>query len=241
MTRSIIASLFSLIVLIAVPGAHSDEIVAGPFSAGRTAGGPPLGWQLKDIKGKTRYTVIDEEGTTVLRAESNGSASGLFRDADVDPKKYPLMEWKWKVARVPSSANEREKNKDDCAARVFVLFKDQLPGAGVYSRLKHKLEATFSSIVPPGVAICYAWGSKLGKDQVIESPYTEWVRIFAVESGPEKAGQWVSEQRNVFEDFKRIFGKEPEKVVGVGIMTDMDQTGESMTAFYRNIVFKSVQ
>src|SRR5262245_54299438 len=96
MNRFIIVSLLLLTLLFAVPGGRADEVVAGPFSAGRNPGGQPLGWQIKDIKGKTSYTVIEENGVSVLRAESNGSASGLFRDADIDPKKYPLMEWKWK-------------------------------------------------------------------------------------------------------------------------------------------------
>ena len=138
---------------------------------------------------------------------------------------------------MPSSANEKEKGKDDCAARVFVVFKDQLPRASAYSRLKHKLGTTFSSFVPPGVAICYVWSNKLAKEESLESPFTDWVRIVAVESGTEKKDQWVSEQRNVFEDFKRLFGAEPEKIVGVAVMTDTDQTGESITSFYREISF----
>jgi hypothetical protein len=244
MVRVLIAIITTLILLtqtvyLSDQSDNVARIVAGSFSAGQNPGDPPSGWQLKDIKGKTSYSVINDGGVTVLRAESKGSASGLFKDVVIDPKRYPLVEWGWKVERLPATANEREKNKDDCAARVYVIFKDPLPGASAFSKLKHKLATTFSSIVPPGVTICYVWSNRLTRDQSIESPYTEWVRIVAVESGPGKVGEWVSEQRNVVEDFKRLFGKEPEQIVGVAVMTDMDQTGESVTAFYREIAFKA--
>jgi hypothetical protein len=48
----------------------------------------------------------------------------------------------------------------------------------------------------------------------------------------------VSEERNVYEDYKKAFGEEPSMISGVAIMTDTDNTGESATAYYGDIVFK---
>ena len=39
-------------------------------------------------------------------------------------------------------------------------------------------------------------------------------------------------------DYKRIFGKEPPMITGVGIMTDSDDTKESTVSFYGDISFK---
>lgn len=217
----------------------ADRIVAGPFTDLQARGGLPDGWQHKDIKNKTSYTVMSDAAGPYLRAESRNAASGLFRATQVDPKQYPIFTWQWKVAGLPAAANEKVKSKDDCAARVFVIFSDALPGASVYSRFKHKLATTFSSIVPPGVAICYVWANKLGRDESLQSPYTDWIQVVAVESGSDKVGQWVSAERNVVADFQRLFGGTPTQIVGVAVMTDTDQTGASITSYYRELVFKT--
>ena len=223
----------------AVQGKVEEPIIAGTFSSGMTPGGTPVGWRQKKVAGRTRFSIVKDGETPVLRVESNGGATGLFKQVAVDPKQHPIVVWKWKVERPVTAADEREKKTDDAAARVFVIFKDSLPGAGRFSKLKHKLASAVSSAVPPGVALCYVWANKLSKDEVIESPYTDWVRIIAVESGPEKAGQWLSYERNVFEDFKKTFGKEPKQILGVALMSDTDNTNQSVIAHYGDIVFKA--
>jgi hypothetical protein len=62
--------------------------------------------------------------------------------------------------------------------------------------------------------------------------------MIVVESGPERLNQWVTEERNIGEDYRRAFGEDSPMVSGVAIMTDTDNTGESATAYYGDIVFK---
>lgn len=214
-------------------------LVAGSFAAGLTPGGTPIGWKQRRIAGRTRFSITKDGADSVLRVEAAGGATGLFKEFRADPKPYPLIAWRWKIDRVIAAADERKKDKDDCAARVFVIFKDDLPGASRFSRLKQRLASTVSSVLPPGVAICYVWANRLNKDEVIDSPYTDWVRVVAVESGAALAGQWVAEERNLFDDFKKFFGKEPKQILGIAVMTDSDNTNQPAVAFYSDIRFKS--
>ncbi len=62
--------------------------------------------------------------------------------------------------------------------------------------------------------------------------------MIVVESGPQKVGMWVVEERNIYEDYKRAFGEEPPTINGVAIMTDTDNTKEQATAYYGDIVFQ---
>ena len=62
--------------------------------------------------------------------------------------------------------------------------------------------------------------------------------MIVVESGPQRAGQWVDERRNVFEDYRTAFGSDPPAMVGVAIMTDTDDTGESVTAWYGDVLLE---
>ena len=59
--------------------------------------------------------------------------------------------------------------------------------------------------------------------------------MVAVESGNENVGKWITEHRNVYKDFKALFGEEPPAAGGIAIMTDTDNTGESATAYYDDI------
>src|SRR5688572_15395216 len=100
--RTIIFSALVIVLLLIFPAINSSgqsggaKIVAGPFSS-QTPGGPPAGWQRKDIKNRTLYSVIFEKEGSILQAESKNSASGLFRDVEIDPKQYQIMNWEWKV------------------------------------------------------------------------------------------------------------------------------------------------
>jgi hypothetical protein len=62
--------------------------------------------------------------------------------------------------------------------------------------------------------------------------------MIVVESGSTKLNTWITEERNVYEDYKRAFGQEPPMISGVAIMTDIDNTEESAEAYYEDIVFK---
>jgi Protein of unknown function (DUF3047) len=216
----------------------SAPLVAGSFAAGLTPGGTPIGWKQRRIAGRTRFSIAKDGADAVLRVEATGGATGLFKEFRADPQQYPLVAWRWKIDRLIAAADERKKDKDDCAARLFVIFKDDLPGASRFSRLKQKLASTVSSAVPPGVAICYVWANRLNKDEAIASPYTDWVRVVAVESGAGRAGQWVAVERNVFEDFKKFFGKPPKQILGIAVMTDSDNTNQTAVAYYSDILFK---
>jgi hypothetical protein len=230
-------ALGALVAFAQLPGNASESsvpLVAGTF-ASVTSDGTPVGWRRKDFKNQSRFAVLEEEQMLVLRMESSAAASGLFREITADPKQYEVVRWRWKVTRVVETADERQKGGDDAAARVFVIFKDSLPGASAFSKLKHKL-VPMTGAVAPGVSLCYIWSNRLARGEAIRSPYTNWVGIIAVEQGPEKAGEWVTVERNFVEDFQRVFGGEPGEVAGVAVMTDTDNSGESVTAFYSTIV-----
>jgi len=50
-------------------------------------------------------------------------------------------------------------------------------------------------------------------------------------------GTWVTEKRNVREDFKKLFGKDITSIDAVAIMTDTDNSGLRARAAYGDIYF----
>lgn len=189
---------------------QASELVVGSFSSGDLTG-----WEAKIFKGKTLYTLVTDGEKKVLMAHSRHSASGLFRKITLDSRKYPLLRWTWKVSHSLGKEDITKKSGADFAARVYVVFPRTL-----FWKTR---------------AINYVWASKMPKNSSAPSPYTSNAMIIAVESGDGKAGSWVTEERNIYEDYKQLFGEEPPKLGAVAVMTDTDDTRDEVTAWYGDI------
>ena len=197
-------------VLILIPpclSAWPDEILLDDYKHGLSPK-----WEEKSFKGKTEYQVTREDKQLCIKASSNASASGLFYKIDYDSKEYPLLMWRWKVDHVLSKGDARYKDGDDYSARVYVIFP-----SWAFWRTK---------------ALNYVWANKFPQGEAVPNAFTKNAMMIAVESGPERTGQWIEEKRNVLEDYRRYFGGHPPKVGAIAIMTDTDNTGEAATAWY---------
>ena len=94
---------------------------------------------------------------------------------------------------------------------------------------------------PPIGAINYIWESNSPIGTMVPNPYTDRVSMFVTQSGSAKLNPWVSEERNIYEDYKNAFGEDPPNISGVAIMTDTDNTKQSAVAYFRDSVFKKVR
>ncbi len=45
--------------------------------------------------------------------------------------------------------------------------------------------------------------------------------------------------RNLYDDYRHAFGEEPGNLTGIGVLTDTDNTGESVEAWYGDIRLRS--
>ncbi|MBU0485915.1 MAG: DUF3047 domain-containing protein [Proteobacteria bacterium] len=177
-------------------------------------------WEEKSFSGKTKYSLDTEQDRSCIKAVSKGTASGLFYKIDFDPEQYPIITWSWKVENILAKGDAKTKEGDDYAARIYVVFP--------------------SFFFWKTRAINYIWANKLPKETSVPNAYTSNAMMIAVESGPELTGQWLTETRNIHEDFKNLFGEAPPKVGAIAIMTDTDTTGELATAYYGPISIKGI-
>jgi hypothetical protein len=68
-----------------------------------------------------------------------------------------------------------------------------------------------------------------------KSPYTGRTEIVVLQNNSSPLETWVSEEVNVYKDYRRLFGEEPSEVQGIGIMTDSDNTKSIALAHYRRL------
>ena len=91
---------------------------------------------------------------------------------------------------------------------------------------------------PLGLKIEYIWASRLPRGHVFEHPGEKNCKIFVLESGDSKAGQWVYEKRNIHKDFKTAFGTDSPGILAIGIQTDTDHSNERVTTYYSEPILK---
>jgi hypothetical protein len=182
--------------------------------------------------------LVKDGDTVVVKAVSNASASGLIREIEIDPKEYPIVQWRWKVTNILEKGDVHRKEGDDYPARLYITFKYDASKLGFFQKAKYEMVRLLYGEYPPLRAINYIWESHAPIGTFVPNPYTDRVMMIVVESGGNLLNQWVNEERNVYEDYKQAFSEELPKISGVAIMTDTDNTGESATAYYGNILFK---
>jgi len=192
----------------------SARIAIGEFSKGSLDA-----WEGKSFAGETQYAIAEEDGVKILRATSEGTASGIGRKLKVDLTKTPYVNWSWKIESGLQGLSETTKAGDDYAARLYVVKS----GGALLWKTK---------------ALNYVWSGSQQRD-------SDWPNAFqpknammlAARGVQDDTGVWVTEKRNVRADFKRLFGKDIKSIDAVAIMTDSDNSGLSASAVYGDIFF----
>lgn len=209
-----------MLICLANAGGQANEILRiDQFHSSHLNGnGGPPGWQLKVWKGKAQMELKREGEDYALRLLSQASSISLFKDVRLDLQDYPILKWRWKVGILPKDGDVRHRRYDDQAAGIYVVFP-RFP-ASVNSRL-----------------LGYIWENHAPRGQdIVSSKFTN-VRYVVLRNGSAELGTWIGEERNVYEDYKRLFQEEPPSVGKIALMIDSDDTRSSAESFFDDIVF----
>ena len=237
-------TIFLTVIFIAFTPASSQTgeiFYVGKFSDANPGDKLPAGWQpfiFKNIDAHTSYSLVKDGDTPVIQAVSKASCSGLIQKSRIDPKKYPIIQWRWKAANIYRKGDIAKKEGDDSPARIWITFEYDPGKAGLIERAKLKLAQLLYDGCPPCGALVYIWASKTPVGTITSNPRTDRVKMIVVESGKDSLNTWITEERNIFDDYVTAFGSKPPMISGVAIMTDSDNTKESATAFYGDILFR---
>ncbi|HNP29388.1 MAG TPA: DUF3047 domain-containing protein, partial [Nitrospirales bacterium] len=215
---TLILGLLSLTHSTAAMAEDPDQLVVGNFSLA-TPGGPfPQGWKpliFEKIPEHTQYDLVNDEQQVVVKAISRQSSSGLTREITIDPKEYPVIEWRWKVENILQKGDVAQKSGDDYPARLYITFQYDSNQVGFFEKAKFETIKLIYGQYPPIGAINYIWESKSPIGTMVPNPYTDRVYMFVTQSGSAKLNQWVTQERNIYEDYKKAFGEDPPNISGV--------------------------
>lgn len=190
---------------------------------------------LSKLKRDTRYSLVDDEGKKVIHAEADRSAS-LYATRFKIPITPPgVLSWRWKTDALVTGADNRDKRREDAPLRVIVAFdgdKANLPEA---DQKLMKRARMLSGREPPYATLIYVWSEQVPPDTVIPSAHTGRVMMIVAASGTAGLGAWQTVRRDLAEDYRRAYAADPGPVIGVGVMTDTDNTGTQASGDYADL------
>jgi hypothetical protein len=163
---------------------------------------------------RTKFSIISEPTASagkIMVVEAN-KATGVMLSAPskVDLIKTPVMRWRWRVVN-PVVLKAGEKEPDDQAAVVYF---------GDGTLLKQR-------------CVGYRWevGTPLdtnGRERYAAGMMT--VDHTTIRNRTTPVGQWVIEERNVVEDYRKAYGKMPDSYFIISVGANSQYTGSSTRA-----------
>ena len=196
-------------LLIAVAVLAADLVIVEDWAALPVGTkGIPAGWSKQDWGSpKYDFTVIEQDGQRVLHLKSAGDSSNINKDirGKVRLAETPILEWTWKVTKLPAGADLRRKETSDTTGHIFLVWP-RFP-AMVRSRV-----------------IGYVWDEHLAPGTVETSRKTGLVTFIVVRSGTAELGRWFTDRRNVAEDYRRVFRESPVDPQAIALSIDTNDT-----------------
>jgi hypothetical protein len=187
----------------------------------------------------TQFTLVEDDGRTVLAARASASSSGLVRRVRADLRRFPVLAWRWKAMNLPLKGDIGTKAGDDFAVRIYVIFDLDPAVLSIGERMQLALARAIWGEQVPAAALCYVWDLRAPVGSIVPNAYTNRVRMVVADSGSAQLGRWMSHEADLAADFRRAFGIEPPAVSAVIVSADTDNTGETTDSYFGDIEFRA--
>lgn len=243
--RSLIAC-GALALLTAAPACAQEAPLLTPFTAA-SGTQAPAPWHFSSLPNKTptRFEVVQQDGRRVLKVDADQSYGNLVHRLQAPLTSATTLAWRWRVGQFVEGADLRTRAGDDGAARICVFFDLPTQRLPLVERTRLALARSAVGEDVPSEALCYVWDATQPKGSSLVNAYTRRMRMVVLESGPTPAGGagWVTERRNLLEDYQRAFGDEAGGLVpdiaAVVISADADNTHGHGVAYFSDVALKS--
>lgn len=223
----------------------SDEVGTSPWAnaskiAGAGAAQPTWHWRHLSFPGKaaTRFHYDRKDGRDTVSVLASSSASMLRNEVRMEPADLAGLRFSWKVPGLIDGADLASREADDSPVRVVLFFEGDRSRFSGRDALLAELVRSLTGEEMPYATLMYVWCNKRERGTVVASPRTGRVRTIVVESGSTRLDQWVDYERDIRADYQRAFGEPPGALVGVGIMSDSDNTRTTARAWYGPVRFQ---
>ncbi len=185
--------------------------------------GIPSGWKGETFGRRADFDFVIEErgGQHVLHLKSRDEHSTIAKEltGTVSLKSTPMLEWRWMATTLPTGGDLRRREPTDLAAQLYVVWPRR--PALLRSRI-----------------IGYVWDATAPAGLIAQSKKTPTVTFVVLRSGGGELGRWLTERRNVVEDYQRIFGEAPDDPGAITISIDSNDTHSAAESYVGAITFR---
>jgi hypothetical protein len=235
--------LFACSLILALSGcAHTvGERANGPISLPQTWTAKEIvAWQPVRLPGKqaTEFVLQQHASRIVVEANAQSSASMLRRNLRIEPEKLGTLEFSWHVPALIAGADVGQRENDDSPARLVLAFEGDRGKFSPKNAMLNELSLALMGEPMPYATLMYIWCNKRPVGTVVQNPRTDRVRKLVVASGPDQLNQWLRFERDIKADFELAFGEAPGALLGIGVMTDSDNTQSNAMAWYGDIALR---
>jgi len=191
-------------------------------------------WDPVKIPGKvaTQYSVVRLSNRTALLANAQSSASMLRKDLHIEPAQLGVLSFSWQIKKLIDGADMAQRDHDDSPVRLVLAFDGDRSQFSAKNAMLSELSHVMSGRPMPYATLMYVWCNHRSVESVIQNPRTDRIQKIVVESGAQRLNQWLTYERNVREDYEKAFGEPPGALIGIGLMTDSDNTRSHAQAWY---------
>jgi hypothetical protein len=181
----------------------------------------------------TRYTATVHQGRPALLAESDAGNSTLrLRLAPAQEVDARWLRFAWQVPTLNARADLRDADVDDAVVRVILTFDGDRDRLSARDHMLSELAHLVTGEPLPYATLMYVWDHRYPVGSVIPNPHTQRIRKLVLESGPQRLNRWVDVERDIEADYRQVFGEAPGRLTAIGVMTDSNNTGESVRAWF---------
>jgi hypothetical protein len=191
-------------------------------------------WQHQSFPGKrkNRYQFVWREGRPAMAVRSDAAISAMRQVVHTQSAPIEGLRFSWKVAALLEQADLQDSARSDSPVRIVLTFDGDRSRLSPRDLMLSDLARSLTGEDMPYATLMYVWSNQLPVGSVVSSRRTDRIRKMVIQSGPAGLNRWLDYERDVRADFERAFGEAPGRLMAVGIMTDSDNTGGSVRAWY---------
>ncbi len=194
-------------------------------------------WQHYQLPGKraTQYTFARLDGRDAMAVTAASSASLLRQKVRIEPQELAQIKFSWKVPELITMADLAVRENADSPVRIVLAFEGDRSKLSAKNVMLSELAHTMTGEPLPYATLMYVWCNTRAPGTVINSTRSDRIRKMVVESGAKNINMWMDYERNIRADYEKAFGEAPGALVGIGIMTDSDNTRTTTRAWYGQV------
>jgi len=247
--HALAAGLFALSAHATSPLPLSGPLL--PLTSQHSANTP--GWRFVGLPNKpevkpTRFELGQVEGVAGVQMRTDQSYGTWAHDWRGTAG---TLQWRWRLDQALSGgqrpADLRRKDGDDAALKVCVMFDHPLDGVPFGERTLLRVARSVTGENLPAATVCYLWDPLQANNTAAANPYSRRVRYVVVQGTGAPTQRWLSESRDVAQDFVTLFGDElpagstrtaVPPVMAVVIGADSDNTQASSSGWVAQVQWR---